>query len=203
MENNKQDSCCEVLEKKDTGFLRGALYSILPHTFCIAFILFSVIGSVAATAFFKNFLIIPYFFTFLVIISFLLATFSAFIYLKRAKCLCLSGIKRKWKYLIVLYSTMILINVGLFAFVFPVLANINSGDTLNIEKYNSSLSMAVAIPCSGHASLIVDEIKKNNGVGQVVFRMPNIFDVKYDSKETSNEEILATEIFKTYKATIR
>lgn len=199
----KQDFCCNVPEKKDKGILRGVLYSLLPHTFCIAFIVFSVIGSLATTALLKKILVIPYFFTFLVIISFILATFSAFIYLKRADCLCLSGFKRKWKYLATLYSTMILINLAMFAFVFPALANINSGDMLNREEYNANLSIAVQIPCSGHASLIADELKKNDAIGQVFFKMPNTFDIKYNSTKISSENIISMEIFKTYKAIIR
>jgi len=199
----KQDSCCVSPEKKQKGILSGIIYGLVPHTFCIAFILFSLIGSVTALAIFKRFLVIPYFFTFLVIASFVMATVSAFIYLKKTDCLCFSGIKRKWKYLSILYSTMIMINLALFVFVFPALANINSNNVFNKEKYNASLSMAVQIPCSGHASLIVDELKKNNGIGQVIFKMPNIFDVKYNVAEISPENIISIDIFKTYKATIR
>jgi len=202
MENN-QDSCCVPSGKKGKGILNGIIYSLIPHTFCIAFIVFSIIGSVAATALFKSFLVIPYFFTFLVVASFLLATFSAFIYLKRNNCLCFSGIKIKWRYLVTLYSTMILINLAMFMFVFPALANMDSNGVLDKEKYDASLSMAVRIPCSGHAPLIIDELKKDNYIGQVTFRTPNIFDVKYDSKGTSLEKILGTEIFKTYWAEIK
>lgn len=198
---NKQDFCCVPAKKEEKGILKGVLYSLLPHTFCIAFILFSLIGSVAATAIFKKILIIPYFFTFLVAASVLFATLSAFIYLKKTNCLCLSGIKRKWKYLATLYSTMIFINLAMFAFVFPALANINSGNTLNGAEYSANLSIAVDIPCSGHASLIVDELKKNNYIGQVKFLMPNIFNINYDSTKISAENILSMDIFNTYKAT--
>ena len=197
----EQNLCCDVAEKKDSGLLKGILYSFVPHTFCIVFILFSVIGSVAATAVLKKFLVIPYFFTFLMIASFSLATCSAFLYLKKSDCLCVSGVKRKWKYLVVLYSIMILINLAMFTIVFPVLANINGGAT-NRGEYDASLSMAVGIPCSGHADLIINELKKDEGVGQVTFRLPNIFDIKYDSAKTSLEKIFSMEIFKTYKATI-
>ncbi|MCX6720532.1 MAG: hypothetical protein NTW11_01895 [Candidatus Staskawiczbacteria bacterium] len=199
----KQNSCCEPLVKKDTGVFKGILYSLFPHAFCIAFVIFSVIGSVAATSVMKEFLVIPYFFTFLVVISFLLATLSAFIYLKRAKCLCFSGLKSKWKYLTTLYLTMILINVAMFTLVFPALANINSGSILSSGVYSANTSIVVKIPCSGHASLIIDELKKNNLIGQVTFRMPNIFDIEYDSSKTSLEEIIAMDIFKTFPAIIK
>ena len=199
----KKDSCCAGSEKKSTGFLRGILYGILPHTFCILFIIFSVVGSVTATTIFKKVLVIPYFFTFLVIISFLFATVSAFIYLKKTDCFCLPGIKKKWKYLIILYATMILINLFFFTFIFPALANINNGVVIDKEKYSASLSIVVKIPCSGHAPLIKDELLKINGVGQVFFKMPNIFDVKYNSNETSSGKILSMEIFKTYEAIVK
>jgi len=199
----KQNSCCNPQAKKDTGIIRGILYSLFPHTFCFLFIIFSVIGSVAATSVMKKFLVIPYFFTFLVLVSFILATLSAFIYLRRANCLCFSGIKRKWKYLFTLYSTMILINLAMFTLVFPALANINSNGPLDKEKYSASLSLAVKIPCSGHASLIIDELKKNDWIGQVTFRMPNTFDVKYDAGKTSPEKILSMDIFKTFPVTMK
>jgi hypothetical protein len=96
---------------------------------------------------------------------------------------------------------MILVNLALFIFIFPAMANVNSGVDQSKGTYTASLSIAVQIPCSGHASLIVDELKKNNGVGQVLFKMPNIFDVKYDPTQISPKKILLTDIFETYKAT--
>jgi len=197
----KQDSCCAISNKKDAGLLRGMLYGIFPHIFCVAFVLFSITGSVVATATFKNLLVIPYFFTFLVAISFVLATFSAFIYLKKTNCFCLSGVKKRWKYLTTLYATIILVNLVLFIFVFPAMANVSGGAAQNRGIYNANLSIAVQIPCSGHASLIINELKKNAGVGQVLFKMPNIFDVKYDSEKISPEKILSADIFNIYKAT--
>jgi len=197
------DPCCAVQEKNSKGFLKGLLYGVFPHTFCIGFILFSVIGSVTATAFLQQVLIIPYFLTFLVAISFLVAIISAILYLKKIGCLCASGVKRKWKYLAVLFSTIILVNWALFAFVFPAAANADSYGTLSEGNYNASLSAVVNIPCSGHASLIIGELKKNKGVGQVIFKSPNIFNVKYNPEEISTEKIFSSEVFNTYKATIK
>ena len=65
MENfSKQESCCPKKDSKTEkkGILADFAYGILPHTFCIAFIIFSVIGSVTAITFFKKFLLNPYFF---------------------------------------------------------------------------------------------------------------------------------------------
>jgi uncharacterized membrane protein YeaQ/YmgE (transglycosylase-associated protein family) len=160
MEPQEKNCCAVTKDKKNRGVLAGILYGLIPHTFCIAFIIFSIIGSVVATTFLKKFLLIPYFFQLLIIVSLLLATISSAIYLKRAGCLCVAGIKKEKKYLATLYSSTLLINLLMFLVVFPVLANTNSTNTLNVAKYPASLSMAVQIPCSGHAPLIIDELKK-------------------------------------------
>jgi len=203
MERKEKICCTATKYKPNKGILSGILYGLVPHAFCIAFILFSIIGAVAATTFLKKFLLIPYFFHFLVFISLLLATISSVIYLKRAGCLCVSGIKNKWKYITTLYSVTILINLLMFFVVFPVLANINSNNIISQEKYLANLSLAVQIPCSGHAPLIIDELKKDSGVGFVRFEMPDIFEIKYDPEKTSQEKIISLEIFKTYKAILR
>jgi copper chaperone CopZ len=62
--------------------------------------------------------------------------------------------------------------------------------------------LGVDIPCSGHAPLISDELKKIDGVSSVQFSLPNVFDVKYDSSKASKQQILSLEVFKTYKATV-
>lgn len=182
-----ENSCCT----------KGFLYGLIPHAFCIAFILFSVIGAVSLTAIFKKILLIPYFFQILVAFSILMATISAVIYLKKAKCLCYSGIKNKWRYLVILYGTTIFINLLMFLFVFPALANINSPGI--ISGQTASLSVIVQIPCSGHAPLIIDELKKNPGVQKVIFKLPNRFDINYDPIQTSPDRIALIDIFKTYK----
>lgn len=201
---NKNDTCCVKTKTiEGNNIVRAIGYSILPHTFCIAFILFSVIGAVSATAFLKNFLIIPYFFEFLMGVSLLLATISGAIYLKRANCLCFSGIKTKWKYITILYFTMILVNVMMFTVVFPTMANINNDKTESTGQYSANLLIAVKIPCTGHAQLIIDEIKADKGVGTVSFRSPNKFNIKYDPTQTSPIKISSMEIFKTFETVIR
>jgi hypothetical protein len=200
----KEKKCCSVVKNNpNRGILSGILYGLVPHSFCIAFILFSIIGAVTATAFLKNFMLIPYFFSILVFISLLLATISSVIYLKKTGCLCVPGIKSKWKYITTLYSTTILINLLMFFVILPALANINSENVVNQEEYAADLSINVQIPCTGHASLIIDELKKDSGVDFVQFRIPDIFEIKYDPNKTSPEKIVSLEIFKTYKATIQ
>jgi hypothetical protein len=185
------------------GFLKGIAYGILPHSFCIAFIVFSAIGAVGATALVKDILLIPYFFEFLIILSFIFATFSAVIYLKSKKCLCISGIKNRWKYLTILYSATILINLLMFFVVFPAMANINYDKALANGRDYKNLSLSVQIPCSGHSFLVINELKKIDGVNNVKFKLPNIFEVTYDPQKVSYQQIVSPEIFKTYKATVQ
>lgn len=193
-----QKDCCQK-DKSKNGLLRGLALGLLPHSFCIGFIIFSVVGATTFTVVFKNILLLPYFFQILVLISFIFATISAVIYLKSCDCLCRDGIKKKWKYIATLYSVTIITNLLMFFVVFPVVANLNLNNTANVNQL-ASLSMKVQIPCSGHAPLIIDEIKKDNGVGAVKFNMPNTFVVNYDPAKTSPEKILSLEIFKTFGA---
>lgn len=193
--------CCKINNKnKDKGILKGILYGLVPHTFCILFVVFSIIGAVSLTAVFKKFLLIPYFFHFLIFLSFIMATISAIVYLKRNDCLCGQGIKRKWKYLTILYGITIFVNMFMFSYVFPVLANINSKNLVFEDTTN--LSITVQIPCSGHAPLIIDELKKDPGIKNIVFSMPNKFKIDYDPKQTNPQKISSMEIFKTYTCTI-
>jgi hypothetical protein len=203
MKIKNQNNCCKPANQSGKrGILSGVFYGLLPHAFCIGFIIFSVIGAGMVTAVFKKFLLIPYFFHFLVIISFLMATLSAAIYLKKNKCLCAAGIKNKWKYLAMLYSVTVLTNLLMFSVVFPALANANPVAAANQTAQLADLSIKVQIPCSGHAPLIIDELKKDGGVGGIKFELPDIFEIKYDAEKTSPQEIISLEIFKTYKATI-
>lgn len=204
---NKNNSCCTASSKKrPKGILAGLLYGLIPHSFCIAFALFSIIGAVTATAFLKQFLLIPYFVHFLIIVSLLLATLSSLIYLKRNGCLCSSGIKNKWKYLSTLYSATIIINLLMFFIVLPALANVDFQKTPAsipaIKNELSVLSINVDIPCTGHAALITDELEKNSGVISVKFEAPKTFIVHYDSRLTNPLEIQTLEIFKTYPIAI-
>jgi len=197
------ENCCQPVKDSDEkGFWKGLLYGLMPHTFCIAFIVFSIIGATAATAIFKKVLLIPYFFNVLIGLSFVFATISAIIYLKRIKCLCAQGIKSKWKYITTMYATTILINLLIFFVIFPALANINSGKIIDNAQL-ASLSLKVDIPCSGHAPLIIDELKKDSGVNAVKFTMINNFEIQYDPEKTSPEKITSLEIFKEYKAVIQ
>jgi len=207
--------CCQ---KKDTnnsnpekeqakGFWSGLLYGLIPHSFCIAFIVLSIIGATAATVFLRKLLLVPYLFQILIAVSLVFATLSAVVYLKRLGLLSLEGMKRKWRYLLTLYGATVLINLLFFLVVFPNLANLNfSKNQPSVLSQNtafSSVTLAVDIPCSGHAPLINGEVRKVPGVQNVTFKLPNLFEITYNSQETSPEQILQLEIFKNFKAKIK
>src|SRR4030042_1916052 len=98
MENKKE--CCQKEnndKKKERGFLAGILYGLTPHLFCIAFIVFTVLGTTTATGLLKPLMLNRYFFYFLVALSLVFATISGIFYLRRNGILSLAGAKRKWK----------------------------------------------------------------------------------------------------------
>jgi hypothetical protein len=202
--DTKKESCCVDVKAKcqKQGIGWGILCGFFPHTFCIASIIFSVIGAAMANTYLRRILLIPNFFSFLILFSLLIASFSAATYLKKIDCLCISGIKSKWKYLTALYSSTIIVNLAMFFIIFPVLANINSnqlsGDVIN----SAELSMRVELPCTGHAPLVMEEIKKNRSIQGVKFTAPDTFQIKYNPQETSPAKIASLEIFKTFEVTL-
>jgi len=64
----------------------------------------------------------------------------------------------------------------------------------------SIIKLKVDIPCPGHGPLIVNELKKLDGVIDVAFGYTLVFGVTYDSSRISKQQILAAPIFRTYKA---
>jgi hypothetical protein len=199
MESNLKES-----EGKGKNILQGIAYGLIPHIGCIAFIIGSVLGATVLMQFFKPILLNRYFFYILVLISVSFATISSAFYLKKNGILSSAGVKRKWKYLSTMYGSTIGINLLLFLVVFPLLANATaSSPTTSFSVVGSaSLRLQVDIPCSGHAPLITQELKTINGVTDVKFSLPNVFDVRYDSAKTSKAQILSLDVFKTYKATV-
>ena len=191
---------------------QGIVYGLIPHAGCIAFIIASIFGVTAATEFFKPLLLNPYFFYILIALSFSFATISSALYLRKNGLLSAIGIKRKWKYLSTMYGSTIGVNLLLFMIIFPLLANVSvaqtpTGNFLGAANNSgidtlSSLKLQVDIPCSGHASLISGELKKIAGVNGIQFSLPNVFEVKYDTSQASKQQILALDVFKTYKATV-
>lgn len=199
--------CCSSDKKEKTGLKAGLVYGLLPHSFCLAFMVFSVVGATVATTFFRRLLLVPYFFQTLIGLSLVFATISGLIYLRKNDLLSLEGIKSKKKYLVTLYGTTIGVNLLFFMIIFPLLTNIRpigakSPAALSGEANLSSITFKVSIPCPGHAPLISSELKKIEGVSGVNFKLPNVFEVFYNPKVVSPGKLLSLEIFKSFKAVI-
>jgi hypothetical protein len=214
MNKNKNIQCHK--QKKEKGFLKGVGCGLIPHIGCIGFILFSILGVTAATAIFRPFLLNPYFFHILIAISVIFATISAMLYLKKGEALSFEGVKNNKGYLFTLYGSTVTINLLLFMIIFPIAANISTGsgfttailqsfgrgEKVELTEGTSRISLKVDIPCPGHAPLISGEVNRIEGVKNISFRFPDYFDVTYDIKKTSKDDILDLEIFQTYKALV-
>lgn len=187
------------------GIFLGIVYGILPHSFCIAFVVFSVLGATMATPVFKKALFTPYFFQILVGLSLVFATASAALYLRRNGKLSLAGARGKWRYLSVLYGTTIAVNLFFFFVVFPWVTNARAKTLVASQVKIAELkkvTLEVQIPCSGHAPLIIDELNKISGIHNIIFRMPNFFDIDYDPQIITPEKITFLKIFTEFNATI-
>ncbi len=219
----KTPSCCgPAPDAKGKGFLLGIVYGLVPHTFCILFIVLSIVGATAATSVIKKFLYIPYLFQIIVGLSFVFATISAWFYLRRNGLLSFDGAKAKWKYLTILYGTTVGINLLFFTVIFPIVANMQLGPATPVvaaqgieaqvqNNLSASLSGAtsagavrlqVSIPCPGHAPLIKEELQKLDGITGVRYQYPNVFQVTYDAAKLDPQKILALAIFRDFPAKV-
>ncbi len=208
--------CCKK-EKKNKGFLSGILYGLTAHSFCILFIIFTVIGATTLTTAIRPLLISAYFFHILVLVSIVFATASALLYLKKGNNLSLSGIRGKRNYLFTLYGTTIVINLLFFVFIFPIAANVSGGASLTeavtgsfgeerdtvLSEGEDLLTVEVDIPCPGHAYLVFTDLDDFSGVEDINFRFPNIFDISYNPELVSTGEILSVDVFQNYKTLIK
>lgn len=151
MNKRKTDAlpdCCKPQKKPENrqGLMWGILYGIIPHTFCILFLLFSVIGATSGAVYFQKFFRIPHLFQFLVLASFIFATISAVIYLKRINALSFSGVKLKWQYLTILFTTTIAINLLLFYVILPSVANLkNENNKVASQNVATDISTGVQV----------------------------------------------------------
>lgn len=202
MSNDKPDvkPCCGPKpSQKPQGFWQGVLFGLLPHTFCILFIVFSIVGSIAGAAIASRFLLIPYFFQFLIALSFIFALISATLYLKRSCRLNWPGIKKSWKYLTIMFGSTLAVNLILFFGIFPAVANMNAGQA---AVSDAAVTLSVALPCSGHAPLITQDLLAQSGVTSVKFQLENRFIVSYDPQKVTVEQIMERPIFKEFKAKV-
>lgn len=204
MENNENlsDCCKQKKEYKGNNPLMGIAYGLIPHTGCIMFIIATILSSTILIQFFRPLLMNRYIFHYLILISVGFATISSFLYLRKNKSLSLEGIKRKKRYLSIMYGSTVGINLILFIFVFPYIANITGNVSAAEITGASVLSIAVDIPCPGHAPLISNEVKTINGVKGSEYSFPNKFEVYYDASQTSKNEILSLEVFDEYPANV-
>lgn len=201
----------DIKKARKQGLWQGIAYGLIPHIGCIAFIIGSVLGVTVLMQFFKPFLMNRYFFYILILISLMFATISAVLYLRKNGFLSLAGIKRKWRYVLTMYGSTIGINLLLFMVIFPLLANVSvsaplTGNAISTAGYVqndlSIIKLKVDIPCPGHAPLISQELKSIDGIADIKFGFPNIFDVKYDASKASKQQILSLDVFNTYKAIV-
>lgn len=196
-------SCCAPAPNAEgKGFLMGLFYGLVPHTFCILFIVLSVLGATAATSVIKRFLYIPYLFQIIVLLSFGFATLSAVLYLKRQGRLSLPGARARWKYLTILYTTTVGINLLFFLVIFPIVANsqFSRGASVVSAEGAGAVTLQVDIPCPGHAPLIMDELKTLDGVQGIKYGYPNSFRVTYDTAKLSVPQILDLQVFQEFRA---
>lgn len=140
MSEKLPDCCKTVKNKKHNGFWWGVLYGIIPHIFCILFVVFSVVGATSGALFLRRFMVIPHFFQILMALSLFFATLTAIFYLKRNDLLTTNGIKKSWKYLTILFVTTIGINLILFYLVIPAVGNIRSNGATS-QPISSTVTM--------------------------------------------------------------
>jgi len=175
MTDQKTDCC----EKSNEGLAKGLLCGLIPHSGCVIFILLSVFGATALSGFFASSFSSRFFFHLLVALSFVLATISAAIYLRRNGIMSLAGARAKRGYLLVLYGTTLLVNLLLFLVVFPYAANFRFDSFTSraslIDVADAMMTVKVDIPCSGHAPLVSGELRKVSSVKEVKYRLPDFF----------------------------
>lgn len=188
----KIPECCKPKRGIKEGFLAGAL----PHIGCFAIILFAILGTTIANSFFKRFFFNYYYLPIIFALSLGIATFSAFLYIKKFSD---KSIKRHWKYLAVLYSSVIIINLLMIYLIFPYTSNISLNSN-TISERSKILNLDFDIPCSGHAPLVISELKKVDGIENVKFISGKSFEIIYDPEKINKEQILKQDICKEFNA---
>jgi hypothetical protein len=189
----KKQPCSQEKNEIKNGLKNGIISAIVPHIGCIAFITLTLLGVSAGSVFLKKFILASWSFPVLFFLSFLLASISSLFYFKKNCC------ENKTKYISILLGSVIMVNGLLFYVVFPWVANINGKSSGGIVAGLSEIKLKVNIPCTGHASLIVDELKFA-GVTEVVYSDPDEFDVMYDSSKITKDSILNLAVLKDFKA---
>lgn len=201
MVKEKCGSCCgPKKEYHGRNWVKAISYALIPHIGCIAFIIASILGTTVLIQYFRPLLMSRNIFYYLILVSIGFATLSSFFYLKRNKSLSWNGVRTKKGYLSIMYGSTVGINIVLFFFIFPFLANFTGASVANPNDYYS-LSLEVDIPCPGHAPLISSELSTIGGVEGSEYSFPNKFEVYY-SDPLVRDEILLLEVFDEYPATV-
>jgi len=191
-------NCCEQNNNTKKGLKAGLIAGIAPHTFCILFIVFSVLGATGATAITKKLLILQGSPLLFIALSLLFTTLFAAVYLHKTNNLSPVKIKTKWKYLSVIYTTTLGTSLAMIFIFFPLATNLQPQYAQGQENQVTE-KFVVDIPCTGHAPLIISEIRQLAGVQNVRFLSPDTFSVTFDPLRTSVEKISSLEIFREFK----
>ena len=191
----KIPGCCQ---KKSKGVKDGILSGIIPHAGCIAILLFAVLGGKIANSFFRKFLFNSYYLYIIFALSFVIAIISAFLYIRRFSD---KRIKSHRKYLIVLFSSVIIINLLMIYLVFPYATNL-SGKVVkgDIGEESKILKLSFDIPCSGHAPLVISELGKVEGIEGTKYISGKSFEVYYNPIKITKEQILSLDVCKEFNA---
>jgi len=183
----------------------GVVYGILPHSFCIAFAALSIFGATTATSLIYPLVENKHFGQIMILIAFTFATLSAVFHLASHKMFSWAGIKKSWRYLVILYVTTIVVNLILFFAISPSFTRFaldkKGVDVEEIYSGFSKVTLEVNIPCSAHAFLVTDALGKLDGVKDVKLN-GTYFDVFYDKEVVSVDKILSIDLFKEYSAKV-
>jgi len=190
IQNDKNlPECC----RKKSGVKEGILAGIVPHAGCIAIILFALLGVTAFNGFFKKYLFGTYYLYLVFAFSFLIAIISAFFYIRRFPD---RRLKTHWKYLSVLFSSIIIVNLIVVYFIFPYAINL----TGNASTEGAMLKLSFEIPCEGHAPLVISELESVPGINSVKYISGKNFEVYYNPEIINEEKILEQDICKEFNA---
>ena len=186
---------------KNKGILEGLYYGLIPHTFCILFIIASVIGATFFTNLLRPLMLSTNFFYGLIVLSIVFATISAIFYLKKNNLLSIKGAVFKRGYLGLLYSITIFVNLAFFLVIFPAFSNFGGPGVP--DNFDAQTTLKVDIPCSGHAPLILNELRDSGFSGKYLgFEMADGFVVYYDSTTHTPQDILNLEVFQYFSAEV-
>jgi hypothetical protein len=192
-----ETDCCSTNTEARSGAWRGFLFGLIPHTVCLSFLVFSVLGATGAMVVAKELLMVPHLFVWVFLSSSGFAAVASLLYLRKTKMLSWRGAASKWKYLASVFVATIATNLFFIQILFPAAVNLQR-PTEAMAADLAEVTLVAEIPCTGHAALIIDEVKNDPGVADVLFRSPGVFVIRFDAAATSPEQIRNLEIFQAF-----